>query len=85
MFLIIRFKPGETLSIGGQNFTLDHDRRTLQDGQGRCHHLSDTPISPVPEVHVHVADPQRWPGMLALAFQAPRDVLLLRHRAGSGQ
>jgi hypothetical protein len=84
MFLVIGFRPGDSLSIAGRHFAVDVILRSLTDDHGATLPLSDMLISPVAGVHVRVADLQRWPGMLSLAFEAPRDVLLLRHSAAAG-
>lgn len=82
MSLVIGFRPGDALSIGGSRFSVDATTGTLTDDHGVCHQLSDTAVSPVTNVQVRLASHQRGHGTLSLAFDAPRNVLLLRHRDG---
>lgn len=84
MSLITGFRHGESLSDAGDHFTVDTDARCLHATGGAVRPLSGTDVSPIPGVRVRVADRQRWPGMLSLAFEAPRDVLLLRRAAAAG-
>lgn len=85
MALVIGFRPGDSVSIAGHHFAIDAAVPCLTDNRGSRHLLSGVAVSPVPDVHVRLADRQGWPGMLALAFEAPRDALLLRHAAAVGE
>ena len=78
MSLVIRFLPGESVTIDGINFAVEFDPPSLvRDGH------RPTPIHPadepaLPGVMVRLA-PRQNPGYLAIAFDAPRDIPIIRN------
>lgn len=81
MFLLIAFRPGETLSIGGVHFQLNlHPPKLLLPGGGVLA-LTDIPVTPVPDVTVSLYKPM-LEDAITLRFQAPKGVRILRHPAG---
>ena len=84
MSLVIRFSSGESVTIGGVKFGIQWYPPSLV-GQGQSAiPLGDDPVSPLPGVQVRVFARQH-PGFLSLAFDAPRDVPILRRGSGDTQ
>jgi hypothetical protein len=81
MSLAIRFDPGESVTIGGVALSIERNPPSLvRQGQSAIP-LGDDPVSPLPSVQVRLFA-QQHPGFLSLAFDAPRDVPILRQVSG---
>ena len=81
MFLLIAFRPGEILSIGDVRFGLNAHPPQIVLPDGSMQALTETAISPVPDVTVALSRPI-LEGAITLRFQAPKGVPILRHPAG---
>jgi hypothetical protein len=77
MPFVIRFLPDESVTVGGVVFTVHLDPPRLERAGHPPTPVTDTPHSLLPEVTVALSARQT-PPYLGVAFQAPRDVLILR-------
>ena len=80
MSFVIRFQPGESVTIDGIKFAVERDPPSLRrEGHPPVPIHRDIEAA-LPEVMVHLACRQH-PGYLAVAFDAPHNVLIVRNVA----
>jgi hypothetical protein len=84
MSLVIRFSSGESVTIGGVAFSIEWNPPSLVCQGQSAIPLGDDPVSPLPGVQVRLFVRQR-PCFLAVAFDAPRGVVILRQASGDIQ
>jgi hypothetical protein len=77
MCLVIRSVPGESVTIGGVRFTVEFNPPSLSRPDHPATPVGAEMASPLPGVQVRLAARQH-PGYLAVAFKAPREVLIIR-------
>jgi hypothetical protein len=82
--LVISFSPGESVTIGGVPFDIDWNPPALTRQGHPATALGNDPVSPLPGVQVRLFARQR-PGFLAVAFDAPRGVVIRRQTSGAIQ
>ena len=84
MSLVISFSPGESVTIGGVPFDIDWNPPSLMRQGQPAMPLGDDPANLLPGVQVRLFARQR-PGFLAIAFDAPRGVVIRRQTSGAIQ
>ncbi len=77
MLLVLRFLPGESVTIDGVSFGIEFSQPSLPRPDRLPVILGAEAVSPLPEVDVCLGVRQR-PGSLAIAFRAPREVSIRR-------
>jgi hypothetical protein len=82
--LVISFSPGESVTIGGVPFDINWNPPSLTRQGHPATPLGSDPVSPLTGVQVRLFARQR-PGFLAIAFDAPREVVVLRQASGGIQ
>ena len=81
MGLVIRFSPGESVKIRDTLFTVGQTPPSLMVVGQPSIPITDEWAAPLPGVRVRLASIQH-PGYLALDFEAPREVAILRQALG---
>ena len=81
MGLVIRFLPGESVRIADTEFTVEWRSSSLTREGEPSIPVTDDGAAPLPGVRVRLASRQH-PGYLALNFEAPREVLIVRQVSG---